>query len=345
MLSSQRSRLVLGMRAVARAKRQASWSSSTEELILSAMKAKVLLRGEMVKRRTMERYNLPVSWTLSNLFGHASFGFLAMSYLATDPLQLRLFAASGVSCAIVFQYYREKPLWLPLKWNALFLLINTTMALILLSEAAGAEHLTAEERAIFETVFKTKGLKPTEFLRLIRVAERREIPKGTTLLKAGGASTNLYLLLSGRLSIRDAKGKEVDVLYPYQFAGALSYLKFMSVAFASASKKETREARRLYAEHEGGVAGADLSSSLSNSTNDRSTTSNNSSSDDKDGKQTSVGLQDVVSEEACVVYSMPFEAVAELLAHSPQIALALERCLSSDLSTKMMNRLNRAPRT
>jgi CRP-like cAMP-binding protein len=284
-----------------------------------------------------------------------------MSYLATDPLQLRLFAAGGVSCAIVFQYYREKPLWLPLKWNALFLLINTTMALILLSEAAGAEHLTAEERGIYETVFKSKGLKPTEFLRLIRVAERREVPKGATLLRAGGASTNLYLLLSGRLTIRDAKGKEVDVLYPYQFAGALSYLKFMALEFASASKKETREARRLYAEHEGGVAGgADISTSLSSSSSASKTSSNttststststsssssnsSSSSSSSDGKQASVGLQDVVAEEACVVYCLPFEDVAELLGHSPQIALALERCLSSDLSTKMMNRLNRAP--
>ena len=38
----------------------------------------------------------------------------------------------GISLSIIFQYYRERPLWIPIKWNALFLLINTVMAMIIL---------------------------------------------------------------------------------------------------------------------------------------------------------------------------------------------------------------------
>ena len=99
--------------------------------------------------------------------GHGSFFFLALSYLENDFLNLRLFALSGqissviififititsiiifflslywnlyvlclytgISLSIIFQYYRERPLWIPIKWNALFLLINTVMAMFIL---------------------------------------------------------------------------------------------------------------------------------------------------------------------------------------------------------------------
>ena len=94
--------------------------------------------------------------SISEMAGHGSFFFLALSYLENDFLNLRLYALSGkipsaifiqtlchnckfvprtftgISLSIIFQYYRERPLWIPIKWNALFLLINTVMAMFIL---------------------------------------------------------------------------------------------------------------------------------------------------------------------------------------------------------------------
>jgi hypothetical protein len=58
---------------------------------------------------------VPVSNTISNLAGHGSFLFLALGYLESGLLNLRLFAFSGICLSVIFQYYREKPLWIPIR--------------------------------------------------------------------------------------------------------------------------------------------------------------------------------------------------------------------------------------
>ena len=127
------------------------------------------LSVEMVKQRTIifrapyfrsadrssEQWKF--SFTLSNLAGHGSFLLLALSYLEKDFLQLRLFAASGMSLSIIFQYYREKPLWIPIRWNFLFLLINATMVASLLKESVDADHMSPDEKVLYKTFFERRG--------------------------------------------------------------------------------------------------------------------------------------------------------------------------------------------
>jgi hypothetical protein len=117
-----------------------------EESILNLKKKKLLFRGFMLKKQiykisipltyknntTILKFEIP-TFTFSELAGHGSFLFLAFSYLGSDFLHLRLFAISGISLAILFQYYREKPLWIPIRWNILFLLINGVMVLLVFS--------------------------------------------------------------------------------------------------------------------------------------------------------------------------------------------------------------------
>jgi hypothetical protein len=47
----------------------------------------------------------------SNVVGHGSFIMLAISYLESDFLNLRAYAINGIMLSILFQYYREIPLW------------------------------------------------------------------------------------------------------------------------------------------------------------------------------------------------------------------------------------------
>jgi hypothetical protein len=140
------------------------------------------LSMEMVKPRTIS-FRAPYlrsadhsaeqwkfSYTLSNIAGHSSFLLLALSYLEKDFLNLRLFAASGMSLSIIFQYYREKPLWIPIRWNVLFLLINTSMVAALLMERAEADHMSPDEKILYSTFFEKRGkemnrtqILPTEY--------------------------------------------------------------------------------------------------------------------------------------------------------------------------------------
>jgi len=89
------------------------------------------------------RITLP--FTFSNLAGHGSFVFLMASYLETDFLNLRLYALSGITLSLVFQYFREKPLLIPVRWNSLFWLINAVMIFFLVKENSEAEDLMQNE--------------------------------------------------------------------------------------------------------------------------------------------------------------------------------------------------------
>ena len=108
-----------------------------DDLNMNIKKRILLFKSFMVSKRRIV-FSIPFSGksqvvviTLSDLAGHCSFLFLSLSYLESDFLNLRLYAVSGITLSIIFQYYREKPLWIPIRWNSLFLAINCMMILYL----------------------------------------------------------------------------------------------------------------------------------------------------------------------------------------------------------------------
>ena len=145
--------------------------ASTYAKVSAKTKKKIdLFQVEMVKKRYIDYSVLVrntsmgadesrrISYTWSNLAGHSSFLLLALSYLEKDFLQLRIFAASGMSLSIIFQYYREKPLWIPIRWNFLFILINASMIALLLKETADADHnMSRDEKELYSTFFERRG--------------------------------------------------------------------------------------------------------------------------------------------------------------------------------------------
>jgi CRP-like cAMP-binding protein len=184
----------------------------------------------MVSQSTLQ-FTLPFSSTpivmplsLSDLAGHSSFVFLAISYLETDFMQLRMFAVSGVALSIVFQYYREKPLWIPIRWNSVFLLINVMMILLLLKEENDANNIPPEKKAMFES-FEKKGMKPVEFLQLITAAKRMEVKKGDTVVSEKLKNTRVYFVKSGQLSVMK-NGSKIRTIERNQFTGEMSFLRW-----------------------------------------------------------------------------------------------------------------------
>ena len=137
-----------------------------------------------------------IPFTLSNVAGHGSFLFLMASYLETDFLNLRMYAFSGISLSLIFQYYREKPLWIPLQWNFLFLLINAVMISFLWKESNDAHDMmkNEEQKHLYDSTFKIYAMKPVDFLHLMSIAQRREVAVGEKLVEQGKHHNRLHLV-------------------------------------------------------------------------------------------------------------------------------------------------------
>jgi hypothetical protein len=196
-----------------------------KEVIQGFPRTRLLVRGEMLRQRIM--FN-PFSMSkemrnLSDIAGHGAFLMLAISYTETDVFMLRLHAAAGVSLSIVFQYYRAQPLYLPIRWNFLFLLINLVMMGALLKQRFEAAGIPDEQKKLYATFFQEKGMHSVEFMQLMSIANRKEYAKGEYLAKQGGKRNKLHLIVSGRGKVvRD--GEPIGVVERNQFVGEMSYL-------------------------------------------------------------------------------------------------------------------------
>jgi hypothetical protein len=194
------------------------------EMKIYAQKQQLFLQGAM---RSPQNIVLSVPFlgsqqkyriTLSDLAGHSSFLFLAFSYLENDLLHLRIFAISGISLSVVFQYYREKPLWIPIRWNSLFLAINAVMILLLLKENIDADNIPDEEKVLYETLFQSKGMSPVNFLHLISNAKKLELKKGDLIISEKTLNTRVYLVKSGQLT-SEKTGSHARVIGENEFVG------------------------------------------------------------------------------------------------------------------------------
>ncbi|CBN78395.1 conserved unknown protein [Ectocarpus siliculosus] len=196
------------------------------------------LRDAMVKeRRPLQFMGCQTTTTASNQCGHLSFVILALAYLETDVLALRASAASGIGLSILFQFYRAQPLWIPIGWNGVFLLINVSMIGLLLKEKSEAAHIgdDPEQARTFQEVFAPVELTPVDFVRLMDLAERRLVAKGTHLSEEGQPQEEVFLIVEGAAEV-EAESAAVGHLEQKQFVGSMAFNRFMQ---ASASPTTT----------------------------------------------------------------------------------------------------------
>jgi hypothetical protein len=105
----------------------------------SAYSAKLNMHPMMVTPKVFRVPFLGISIKMSAMeaFGHLSFVLLGAAYMTRDVVTLRCIAVGGLSAAVVFQFFRPVPLWLPLRWNLVFVGINAAWVGVLWWE----EHL------------------------------------------------------------------------------------------------------------------------------------------------------------------------------------------------------------
>jgi CRP-like cAMP-binding protein len=209
-----------------------------EETKLYLLKKKLLFRGEMVKLRLlkisipeesiiagMPKRTYTFVYQLSNLAGHGAFIFLAVSYMESDFINLRMYALSGITLSMIFQYYREKPLWIPLRWNSFFFVINTIMIAALVKEANDAANIPEDQKQLYTAIFERRGMKLVDFLHLMALAEKRILHAGDKVITAGQRNNRVFLVHSGRLSVRRG-GNLISKLGENQFAGEMAFLRW-----------------------------------------------------------------------------------------------------------------------
>lgn len=323
---------------------------------------------------SLQPIQLPL-FNFSELAGHGYFIFLALSYLESDLLNLRLFAFSGLTLSIIFQYYRDAPLWLSIRWNTLFVIINSVMIGLLIKKRSDAANMTEDQKLLHEKYFKNKGMSQIDFFHLISMAKRVEVPKGTTLIKMGQLNSKVYLVQKGELSVYKGDRK-IGTIQKHQFAGEMSYLRWqtkkhkkeaMQIAAAAQSaddpsaevapdsssiattsitslpNNEQREKEEpLLSSGPRGLASKLLGLSVSFSAEPNAEASSRdlvqSSPGMKEEEDGQEGQADVVCEEdGCVVYCWRFKDIYELISFNPLLGLVIERSFSEDLNHKMIH--------
>ena len=131
-------------------------------------------------------------YSLAEAAGHISFVGVCLAYLNTDIFMLRLLSMGSISLSIIFQYYRAIPLWIPIRWNALLLGINTVMTVSLILERQRANNMPSNMEVIYrEGNFETRGFSKVEFLRLFAVAEKVSLKRDMKLVRDGHVNKKL----------------------------------------------------------------------------------------------------------------------------------------------------------
>ena len=153
--------------------------------------------------------------------GNACYTLLALSYVFTNMLWLRVLAIVSLGFeAVYFFFGASEPLWVGIAWNAAFVGINVVMLILLLRERRQLL-LTADEAILKRGLFA--DLDAVNFGRLLRIGEWVELPRGTVLTREGERVGTFYVIADGLAEVEVA-GHVVSILQNGSFVGEMSLL-------------------------------------------------------------------------------------------------------------------------
>jgi len=152
----------------------------------------------------------------SECFGHGSFLLVAISYALDDFLQLRLVAIAGSTAMLVFAYFHPhgRVLWLPFRWNCVFVALNSWRVANVLLDRYRSGQLSADLEGIYDHHFYV--LEKANFARLVRLGTLETYQKGDKVLEQGQDNRWVRLVVSGDLEV-DRDGQVTYYLQEGQF--------------------------------------------------------------------------------------------------------------------------------
>jgi len=119
-----------------------------------------------------------------------------------DFMHLRLIAIAGSSAMLVFTYFHPhgRPLWLPFKWNALFILINSYRVMKIFVDRFFAEQL--DDLMLYMHDHHFYVMDRVDFAELIKIGTRETYRTGETVVQQGEDNRFVRLVLQGELDVQ-----------------------------------------------------------------------------------------------------------------------------------------------
>ncbi|KAL7528633.1 hypothetical protein ACHAWF_002645, partial [Thalassiosira exigua] len=143
------------------------------------------------------------------VLGNISYVALASGFLMTDMLTLRIALVGGYTGLVAFHSLHARPLRIPLRWSAIFVLVNAGAACLLIADQFPGS-LSEEESKLYEEHFSmmTKG----QFKQLIDLGSTRTIPSGCRLTVEGVHADTIYFTKRGhsKLYLRGRYAKDIE---------------------------------------------------------------------------------------------------------------------------------------
>jgi hypothetical protein len=144
-----------------------------------------------------------------------------VAYLLRDILWLRFLTILACFAGVIFGYmWPPSPIWTVIAWNTLFAIINIVQIAIIIRERSGV-NFTEEEKELHETLFK--NFAPFEFMKLMRIAEWRQVAPGEIVTTEGQQLDEVMMIYNGLLAV-EVKGEKKAELQDGHFIGEVSFV-------------------------------------------------------------------------------------------------------------------------
>jgi hypothetical protein len=151
---------------------------------------------------------------------HVAALFTLLCFLFRDQVKLRIFAAIGDLLLSVYYYVAfPDPLWNPMVWSLLNVIMNTTMILLILRDGREGG-MSDDELSLFRNL---DTLSPGQFRKLVKRGHWARAAEPAILTTEGEPLDTLHYVLSGDVNVRKM-GRDIAVP-PRLFIGELAFLR------------------------------------------------------------------------------------------------------------------------
>ena len=159
--------------------------------------------------------------TAIDFVGHLSFLIVALSLAMKDIIFLRILGILSGFVGIFYNYFvTTDPLWIPIIWLSIFIVINISMISLFYFENLKG-NLSAEDIEIWQNNFI--GLTVQEFKTIKKISKSKIYGVGDTLISMGEKNKYLYFVNSGNLSV-EKNNKKITNLSQGDIAGEMSFI-------------------------------------------------------------------------------------------------------------------------
>ena len=157
----------------------------------------------------------------SSYFSNLAFILIFISFLLRDILHLRMMSVLGSVSSLCYGFFIPKgPLWDPIRWNCLFIVVNSWQILTLLYQRRH-QAWGQQETFLFQRSLKT--FPKYEVKNFLSLAEVLDFMPGNHLIRKDTKLDKLFLILEGDVQVL-IEGREVAALKSGEFLGEMSFL-------------------------------------------------------------------------------------------------------------------------